>query len=371
MTVTAPLQSCNDAGLGSRCFAVVGSGGLADELANQLEALRAGRIDHFGRSVKLDLGHQASYRTTREPDTRILSLAAVARYDAIFATDEDPGAVDHLNELCLLAGVRLVVVGSRGTAIVLAVYPFGEGDNPACHACGAGATPESNDTRGRHGRAATQRIAAGFAVTLGLPEASTSGTQVARRLLGSSAQGRVHTVDVLRSRDCPVCSRVVGPVRIVHTRNRWASPAGVRGIGLETLQQVVQLSDAIVTAATCSACGVLTPQQAGAYLNRKAPDSAASAAPCPLCSSGSMRLESQREFTLADLAQRFGPGPAPVRYALLQIASTTVCFDFSPGDERLPGHWPLVTGALVAGFGSVEAGIADVGPGLMFMPDEG
>jgi hypothetical protein len=208
-------------------------------------------------------------------------------------------------------------------------------------------------------------------VTLGLPEAAASGMPVTRRLVGSSTQGRVHTVDVLRSRDCAVCSRVVGPVRIVHTRNRWATPAGISSVGSDTLQQLVQLSDAIVTAASCDACGELTALQVGAYLNRPPPESGTSALPCPVCSGGSMRLEVRREFTLADLAQRFGAGPAPVRYALVYVASATICFDLSPGVERRLGHWPLATGAFVAGFGPIEAGIADGGAGLMLSSDEG
>jgi hypothetical protein len=138
MTVTAPLEPLPDTRLGSRCFAVVGSGGLADELANQLEALRVGRIDLYGQSVELKLAKQPGYRVGAGPDTRALSLADVARYDTIFATDENPGAVDDLNELCMLAGVRLVVVGMRGDAIALGVYPFGDAVNPACHACCGG-----------------------------------------------------------------------------------------------------------------------------------------------------------------------------------------------------------------------------------------
>ena len=371
MTVTAPLEPLTDARLSSRRFAVVGSGGLAVELANQLEALRVGRIDLYGQTVNLRLTNQVSYCISAGSDARALSLADIARYDAIFATDDDSNAVDHLNELCLLAGVRLVVAGTRGTAILVAVYPFSDADHPACHACCGGAPVESDDGGAGHACAPTQRIAAGFAVRLGFPAATASGTPVTRRLVGSSTQGRVQTVDVLRSLDCAVCSRVVGPVRIVHTRNRWATPAGVSGVGSDTLQQVVQLSDAIVTAASCDACGELTALQAGAYLNRPPPESSTSALPCPVCSGGAMRLEMRREFTLADLGQRFGPGPAPVRYALVHMASATICFDLSPGVERRLGHWPLVTGAFVAGFGSIEAGIADGAAGLMLSSDEG
>jgi hypothetical protein len=371
MTVTAPLERITDDRLSSRCFAVVGSGGLADELANQLEALRVGRIDLYGHSVKLELTNKASYRIGAGPDTHALSLADVARYDAIFATDEDSSAVEHLNELCLLAGVRLVIAGTRGTAIVVAVYPFSDADHPACHACCGSGTVESNDVGPGPRRAPTQRIAAGFAVALGLPVATASGIPVTRRLVGSSTQGRVHTVDVLRSRECTVCSRMVGPTRIVRTRNRWATQSGAFGVGSETLQQVVQLSDAIVTAATCTACGTLSPQQAAAYLNRLSPRSSAAALSCPVCSSGSMRLETRRDFTVAELAQRFGLGPAPVRYALVHLASATVCFDLNAGVERRPGHRPLVTGAFVAGFGSIEPGIADAGAGMMLRPEDG
>lgn len=376
MTVTTPLEPYSAGTLAARCFAIVGSGPLADELARQLETLGVGRIDLFGRSSRLGLANQSSYRLDRDPDIRALSLTDIARYDAIFATGDNPRAVEHLNEMCLLAGVRLVVADTRGTILAVSVYPFGEVDNAACHTC-CGSTSEissevSSDTRagGEHGP--TQRITAGFAVALGLPCMTTAGLPVTRRLVGSSLHGRAHTVDVLRNRDCAVCSGVTGPVRTVHTRNRWATPAGLADVGRDTLQQVVTLSDAIVTGATCGACGLLSPQQVAAYVNRRAPDAAMTPLPCPVCrATGSLQFETRRNFTLAELAQRFGAGPAPVRYALVRMAGATVCFDFSGDGEHQPGHWPLVAGAFAPGFSPLESGIADIGAAVTSRPDDG
>jgi hypothetical protein len=346
MTVATAHEHLTSPGLASRSFAVIGSGSLATELAQQLESLRAGRIDLYGRAVSPEPGSGTRYRMAHGEDGRALTLQDVARYDTVFVTDEDGTTVGHLNELCLLTGVRFVVVGTHGAALTVGIYPFDAADDAACHTCNGSEAFRSNARAGR-GDALTHRIAAGFALTLGLPEAMP-GLPVSRRLVGSSLQGRVQTIDVLREHGCSVCSDAPGPIRIVRTRNCWGSPAGLADLGREILEQVVRVSDAIITGVTCSACGVLTAEQSTQYVNRRALETADDQAACPVCArTGSLQFSSRRDFTLAELAERFGNGPAPVRYALARLAGTVVCFDLDDGVDRRPAHWPLVAGAAI------------------------
>jgi hypothetical protein len=362
-----------DSQFGSRSFAVVGSGPLAAELALQLEGLRAGRIDLFGRTRSMASAPAVRYRVAEDAegaDVRGLTLDHIAAYDAVFVTDEDPAVVSDLNELCMLTGVRLVVVGTHGAALAVGVYPFGGTDDAACHACNVAATPAP--ARGGQGDVLTQRIAAGLALTLGLP-AAMPGQPVSRRLAGSSVQGRIQTHDVLRESNCSVCSNARGPVRRVRTRNRWGTPEGLADIGPETLQQVVRLSDAIVTAVTCSACGMLPALQTAQYMGRRVADAGTCFAACPVCArTGSLQASGRRDFTLGELAERFGNGPAPVRYAVVHLAGSTICLDLGSGAQRRPAHLSLATGAFVAGFGAIE-GMGETGgaAGLTFRPDEG
>jgi hypothetical protein len=372
MPGSKPTGHLSDDLLGSRSFAIVGTGLLAEELAQQLESLGAGRIDHYGRSSSPAASHGAAQPVVHGAAERALTLGEVTRHDTVFVTDEDAATVDQLNELCLLTGVRFVVVGSHGATLTVCVYPFGTAADAACHACNGGDTSR-HGVRSNHGDALTHRIAAGFALALGLPEA-TPGLPVSRRLTGSSLQGRAQTLDVLRDGACVVCSNAPGPVRVVRTRNRWGTPADLSDVGPATLQQVVQLSDAIVTGVTCSACGVLPAQQATPYLQRRAADSSLRQAACPGCArTGLLHFSGQREFTLAQLAERFGNSPAPVRYAIARLEGGTVCLDLGDGAERRSVQPPVLAGAFVAGFGPIEGGTAEGAgaAGLAFRPDDG
>ena len=322
--------------------AIVGSNAFTGMLATWLRDLRSGRVDLFGPGVEFG--------------GRSLTLADVARYDAIFVTDEDSAMVDRLNECCLLAGVHLVVAGTHGDHFTVSTYPFASGGVAACHACNAGAATHADPPATADGwdDAAATLIAAGFAFSFG-PQASWSGGHVSRRLAGSARDGRVETLDVMREPGCHVCGGVLGTVRILRTRNRWSTPALHTSTGLDALAQRVQLSEAIVSGATCDACGELSRTSAAHFLNRRAREFGPAPLPCPSCRAGSLHLASRREFTVGELVERFGDEAVPVHYALATIGAATVCFDFGDDARRASSHWSMESGTAAAGAGATGA----------------
>jgi hypothetical protein len=338
----------------AHCFAIVGSNAFTGMLAARLRDLRTGRVDLF--------------RPGGDFGGRSLTLTDVARYDAIFVTDEDVATVDHLNESCLLARVHLVVVGTHGDHFSVSSYPFASGDAAACHACNAAtATPVVAPTVADTWDGATaSQIAAGFALSIG-PQAAWRGGGVSRRLTGSARDGRTDTLDVMREPGCPVCGGVLGTVRILRTRNRWTTPAQRTSTGPDALAQRVQLSEAIVSGATCDACGELSRASAAHVLNRRAREFGSAPLSCPSCRTGSLHLASRREFSVGELVECFGDQAVPVRYALATIGAATVCFDFSDDARRARGYWSMESGTAAAGAGA--AGVGAVGATLT--PDDG
>jgi hypothetical protein len=119
----------------------------------------------------------------------------------------------------------------------------------------------------------------------------------------------------------------------VRTRNRWcARVAGIPGERSNS-DQVLELSDALITDYACTACGAL--EQAARYVNRRAADFDDAIATCPRCATPSVRIEIRDTFTLGELMQRFGGAPVPAKYALTEIQGEPVCFDL---EEDVP--WP-------------------------------
>jgi len=346
---------------GPDIFAIVGSGRLAHELAEQLTSSRAGRVVHYGSDPAL-----ASVRSGGESGmagdagSRGPGLRELARCTAVFTANAAPAMVSMLNELCLLSGVSLTVLRTDGAAFGIYHHAFGVSADSACHACqprtAAPAPVDNADSR-------TNRTAASFALRVGLMD---GGVQHSQRLAGSTANGTADTIDLPRNPECTVCAVAGGPGLIVRTHNRWGTATCLQRAGPAALEQVLRLSDALITDVRCGACGALPHDQAAHYLNRRAADVEFTTTACAGCGvSGQLECTSSRQFSVAELAARFGEGAAPITYAYGRIAGKTICFDLQADCSGTAYRSLTAGGALTAGAGAVTGAA-----GVTFNPED-
>ena len=349
---------------------VVGAGAVGNEVVKNLALLGVGHIavhdfdrveiHNLTRSIFLresDVGApkaEALVRRAAEVDPNVslraipgnfwdtLSLGRLQRSDCAVAAVDNYEARVRLNKLCLIAGVDLVNVAVDSRWVAVEAFHFGASRDRACYECHL---PDSAYARmaeryscgglrrrGLSGRPLpTTAITASMAGALAASRVLHMGGTAAHRVLLDTQTGTGARVELGRRADCPGCGSLSIAPRIVRTRNRWrASVAGIPDEHPNT-DQLIELSDALITDYSCTACGAL--ETAAQYLNRRAADFDDTIATGPRCAAPSVRIEIRDTFLLGELMQRFGGSPVPARYALTEIHGRPVCFDL---EEDIP-----------------------------------
>ena len=300
--------------------AVVGAGPLGEELRQHLGGLGVAEVESLG-----------------EDFWDSLSLGRLRRYDCVVTALGDPVSLVRLNQMCLIAGVDLVVVALDGQRITVECYPFRSSAERACLECNladaaysrvaerytsaglrrAEPSPDSTATPGA-GPAAPAVAEATFSLRHG-------DQPPARRLVIDAITGGRGLARLDRSAGCAGCEPFQAAPRIVRTRNRWcARVEGIHG-DRRHVEESLRLSDALITRYECPSCGPLA--EAARYVNRRAEDFDETIATCPRCGSTAVQIEVRHTFRLGELMERFGSEPVPAKYALLDTTAGPVCID--------------------------------------------
>ncbi len=355
--------------LAASCTAVIGAGAIGNEVVKNLALLGVGRVDVFDfdtvelhnltRSIFLresDVGSDKAEVVAKragEVDPNIsvqgfagdfwetLPLRRLASYDCVICAVDNFEARLRLNQLCQIAQVDMVNAAIDSRWITVETFPFSAAAT-ACYECHL---PDSAYSRvaeryscgGLRRRAVAERqvptttITASIAGALAASAALRLGDSPAvdaRRVFLDTISGSSRVTRLTRRQDCPGCADFESQVRLVHVRNRWNRDD--TELPPATAEQVVRLSDALITAYQCAVCGQL--EEAARYVNRKAADFDESVAICPSCREPAVQFEIRQSFRMKELMQRFRNDPVPVKYALADMGSGTVCFDLEEDD---------------------------------------
>jgi molybdopterin/thiamine biosynthesis adenylyltransferase len=354
---------------------VVGAGAVGNEVVKNLVLLGTGAIDvcdfdtvelhNLTRSVFLresdvGAGKAASVvaRAARvDPGVRLravqgdawarFGVSALQDYRAVVCAVDNFEARVRLNQLCLIARVDLVNAGIDSRRALVESFPFGSAGDDASVACYECHLPESAQARlaaryscgGLRRRAELQRAIPTTAITASVAGALAASSAlrlgqrgdaaaVSRRVLLDTVAGTSTVSELPRNEQCAGCDDLQRAPVVVHLHNRWLPAPEFGASGLGALDQLLRLSDSLITGYECAACGALP--EAAAYLNRRAQDFDDSIATCPRCAEPAVRIETRQRFELHELVERFGPRPVPAKFALAEIGGRTVCFDFDP-----------------------------------------
>lgn len=311
--------------MGKQRVLVIGAGTIAQELREQVARFGAAQVDASGDDFW---------------DT--LSLGRLQRHDCVVTVITDPESLLRLNQMCLIAGVDLVVVALDDDHLSVECYPFGSSVERACLECNfadedyrriagrytssglrrAGPTPPA--APGVSATASTAAPAAAAAFSL-----RGEGSPPARRLVIHAIAGAGEPARIERAAECPGCGPFPSAPRIVRTRNRWCPRVeGIPG-DRRLVNQSLHLSDRLITRYECSTCGPLA--ESALYVNRRANEFDESIATCPRCGTQAVQVEIRDTFTLGELMDRFGSASAPVKYATTETPDGPVCFDLEAG----------------------------------------
>jgi hypothetical protein len=283
---------------------VIGEGALADEVTRNLSLAEIPSASH----------RPAEFWST-------LRLSDLQDCYCAVAAGCDPYALRRLNALAQVAGVDFVSVSLGPDGITLETFPFGSDDRCACAECDAAARPDAVAVL-------PDPIAAAIAGALAAAAALQCAGHGARRLSIPALVAAGASTALERRDGCPACAPPWRGPRVIRTRNRWAARAGL-ALGAATLDvQTVRLSDPIVLGCECPHCGPVEAL-AGA-INRPVSELPDEAPACPGCGASALRVEVGDEFSLGELAARFGGGPVPAKFALASIGGAAVCFDLEP-----------------------------------------
>jgi hypothetical protein len=285
--------------------AIVGAGALAGEVVRNLGLV----------GIPASVHRPDGFWTT-------LRLAVLQVCYCAVAAGIGPDARRRFNRLCQVAGVDLVNVRCDADGISVETFPFGSDVGCACLECDPrGADPASREE-------APDPISTSVAGALAAAAALHCSGHGARRLLIDDLHEASELTTLRRRGDCPACASPWRAPRVIRTRNRWSAPGSLTRDTLQLGSQTVHLSDAIVVACECTACGPV-PELA-TRINRPAPMDGTAVA-CPGCGATTLRIETRAAFSLDELMERFGHGPVPARFAVATIAGVAVCFDLEAG----------------------------------------
>lgn len=293
--------------------AVVGSGPLAGEVVRNLALA----------------GVQA---TLHRPDDfwHTLRLSELQDCVCAIAAGGNGESRRRLNQLCRVAGVDFVNVSLADGGITIDTFPFGSAAGSACLQCAADRA-DADAAQSQAPDSFEASVAGALAVAAATRQVGMAPGARWLHLDSLAAAGAMLGLE--RRHDCPLCAALPDRLQVIRTRNRWTTRQAIDLAGPELEQQPVRLSDAVVTACACAACGTTAAPMAAA--GRAGTGSGPAPLACPRCGSAAVRVETRDSFSLGELMARFGTHPVPAKFALVRIGAATVCFDLqdaAPGD---------------------------------------
>jgi hypothetical protein len=291
---------------------VVGEGALAGEVVRNLALA----------GIPSAMHRPAHFWTT-------LRLADLQDCYCAVAAGCDRRALLRLNALVQVAGVDFVSVSLGPRGIVLGTFPYGSDSECACVECDLDA--------GQADVVAVQPdpIATGIAGALAAAAALQCAGIGARRLSIPALLAAGTSTPLQRRSGCPACAPPLRSARVVRTRNRWAARAAICLDNAALDGQTLRLSDPIVIRCECPHCGPVAALDS--VVNRPVQELPDEVPACPGCGATALRVEVRDEFSLRELAERFGGGPVPAKFALASIGGTAVCFDLESAAARDTG----------------------------------
>jgi len=307
-TVVSAATRTGDAGPAR--VAVVGTGPLAAEVVRNLGLVGIPASTH----------HPEHFWET-------LRLAELQDCYCAVAAGIEPGARRRLNQLSQVAGVTLVNVVCDAAGISLETFPFGSDAGCACLDCDPPAIEPATRS------AAPDPLSTSVAGALAAAASLRCSGRGARRLSIAALDEASVSAELRRRDDCPACTKPWRAPRVIRTRNRWTARESLTRDSAQLGRQTLQLSDAIVVACECAACGPVA--ELSARVNHPATTHDAPGA-CPRCGSTSLHVETRDAFSLDDLMARFGGGPVPAKFALADVGGVAACFDLEAGVARDP-----------------------------------
>jgi hypothetical protein len=297
---------------GAARVVVVGEGALAGEVVRNLSLA----------GIPASMHRPADFWAT-------LRLADLQDCYCAVAAGCDWQALRRLNALVQVAGVDFVSVSLGPEGIVLGTFPYGSDAGCACVECDFGA--EAADVVAVQPDPIATGIAGGLAAAAALQCAGTGA-----RRLSIPALVAASTSTPLQRRDgCPACAPPLRAPRVVRTRNRWAPRAAICPDTAALDGQTLRLSDPIVIRCECPHCGPVAALDGA--VNRPLRELPDETPACPGCGATALRVEVRDEFSLRELAERFGGGPVPAKFALASIGGIAVCFDLESAPARETG----------------------------------
>jgi molybdopterin/thiamine biosynthesis adenylyltransferase len=340
-------------------IAVVGAGAVGNEVVKNLALLGVGAIDlldfdtveihNLTRSIFLresDVGTPkadvvAARAADVDPHVRItpmagdawrtLTLAHLARCDALIAAVDNFEARLRLSQLALLAGTDFVNAGIDARHAVVERFPFAAAALPACYECHLPASAYARVAaryscgglrRALHAerKVPTTAITASIAGALAVQAALAIGEAEqahARRVFLDTRSG-LSTVSVLeRQAQCVGCGGFAARPRVVPGAGGW----------LRALQSAapdataVRLSDALVFGYACTVCGVSA--DGVRYVGQRADALDDRIMQCARCGELAVDVDIRTETTVQDLAALFGAQALPAKFLL----ADDVCID--------------------------------------------
>lgn len=350
-------------------IAVIGAGAVGNEVVKNLALLGVGAIDVFDfdrveihnltRSIFLresDVGAPkatAVVARAREVDPnatlrafegdfwRTLGVSQLRCHAAVVCCVDNFEARIRLNQMGLIAGVDVINTAVDSRYATVETFPFASDAMAGCYECHL---PPSAYQRiaeryscGWLKRVAyaerkipTTTITASVAGALAASAALRLGTQTetgSRRIFFDTLRGTSTVASLPRQQECAGCGAFASPVRVVAARRDWMRAlAETCGTTARSDGIVMRLSDPIITEYTCAACR--DQSRAETYLNRRASDFDDRITVCEACGQRAVQVGMRDEITAADLAERFGASPPPVKYALASVGDSMVCLDF-------------------------------------------
>jgi molybdopterin/thiamine biosynthesis adenylyltransferase len=348
-------------------FIVAGAGAIGNEVIKNLALLGAGHITihdsdrierhNLTRSVLFredDVGRdkaEVAAARARELDPSVdavalpgdfwttLSFRELREADCVVGCVDNFEARIRLSRLCRLAGTNLIDVAIDTRHASVETFPFAQAPDCACYECSL--------PPGVYERIAQRYSCAGLR-RIGLAErripttilTSSTGAALAvsaamrllhvtreaaaaRRVMADTIAFTAAAASIARGELCPGCGDLMPRVRIV----ACGPITGGDPLPETGAQTWLRLSDKLVTGGTCPTCGYALRED---VLPLPARDHDERLSRCPACG-GDMAIIVTDQVCVAELHDRFGHRPIPVRFAAFDTADETVVFDFHLG----------------------------------------
>jgi molybdopterin/thiamine biosynthesis adenylyltransferase len=341
---------------------VVGAGAVGNEVVKNLALMGVGRIDvhdfdvvevhNLTRSIFLreadvgtpkatavaaraaDVDPNVSVRPVEGDAWRTLTLAGLARCSALVAAVDNFEARMRLSQLAQLARVGLVVAGIDSRHATVETFPASAEPSAACYECHLPASAYQKVAERYSCGWLRRALVAEATIPTTAITASVAGalaaqgvlrldeSTVARRVLVDTRLGTASAARLERNDACSGCGALRPQPRRVPARRDWQQALATHAPGADG----VLLSDALIFAYACAACGDDT--HAPRFVGARADAFDERIMRCVACGELGVRIDVRAEATPGELRSLYGTSPPPLKFMLAHAGETrAVCLD--------------------------------------------